>query len=99
MSTPSKICFVVAFVLLVISAATLFMVGQWINLIYVLLGLAALLVVGAILIDVKLYWDFFTMRTTKHGMNMGMLILLAVTFMVCVNYLANKHNKTWDLTT
>jgi ABC-type uncharacterized transport system involved in gliding motility auxiliary subunit len=29
---------------------------------------------------------------------MGAMIVLVVTFLVCVNYLANKHNKTWDLT-
>jgi len=75
------------------------MTGMWINLNTMMLGVAILSVVAAVAVDIKLYWEFLTMRTTKHGMNMGMMIVLVVTLLVCVNYLANKRNKTWDLTT
>ncbi len=98
MSKKSKISFLIAFLLLVATFMVQFMTGMWLNLNSVLLGVAAGCVVLAIIFDYKLYWEFLTMRTTKHGMNMGLMILLVVTFLVCINYLANKHNKTWDLT-
>lgn len=98
MSKIAKLCFLGAFLALVSAFAIQFMTGMWLNLNSLFLGLAGALVVLAIGLDWKLYWEFFTMRTTKHGMNMGAMIVLVVTLTVCVNYLANKHNKTWDLT-
>lgn len=98
MSLKAKICFMGAFLALVSLAAIQVITGAWINLNTVLLAIAGGLVVVAILLDWRLYYEFLTMRTTKHGMNMGAMILLAVVCLVCVNYLANKHNKTWDLT-
>ncbi len=98
MSTKSKICFLGAFLVLVTTFVIQFMTGLWLNINSVFLGLAGALVVLAMALDWKLYWEFLTMRTTKHGMNMGALIVLVVTLTVCLNYLANKNNKTWDLT-
>lgn len=98
MSKWSKISFFCAFLCLVILAAIQIMVGVWLPINYALVFLAVVLIVIAVVLDVQLYWDFFTMRTTKHGMNMGATILLTLTSLVCINYLANKHNKSWDLT-
>lgn len=98
MSKISKILFLCAFLAIVAVAAVQLMTGQWINLNTILVFGAVALVAAAVIIDWKLYWEFLTMRTTKHGMNMGMLIVLTLTGLVCVNYLANKNNKTWDLT-
>lgn len=98
MSTKAKVCFLGAFLALVSAFAIQFMTGMWLNLNSLFLALAGTLVVLAAVLDWKLYWEFLTMRTTKHGMNMGAMIVLVVTLTVCVNYLASKHNKTWDLT-
>lgn len=98
MSKKAKICFVGAFIALVSTFVIQFMLGMWMNLNMILMVVAGGLVGLAVLFDWKLYWEFLTMRTTKHGMNMGAVIVMVVTLMVCLNYLANKHNKTWDLT-
>lgn len=98
MSTKSKILFLGAFLALIGTFAVQVITGAWLNLNSVLLGLSGALVVLAVVFDWKLYWEFFTMRTTKHGMNMGLMIILVITLIVCLNYLANRHNKTWDLT-
>ena len=58
------------------------------------LGFVAL----AVVLDYKMYWEFLTMRTTKHGMNMGATIVVVIVLLVCVNYLAALHNKSWDVT-
>lgn len=98
MSKFAKICFLGAFLCLVVLAAFQVMAGGWVFFNYFLIGGAAVLIGIAIFKDIRLYWEFFTMRTTKHGMNMGAMILLTVTMLVCINYIANKNNKTWDLT-
>lgn len=98
MSKKAKISFLCAFLALIVTVAVQFMTGAWINLNSVLLGVAGVFTLLAVIFDWRLYWDFLSMRTTKHGMNMGLMIILVVGLLVCVNYLANKNNKTWDLT-
>ncbi|OQW53388.1 MAG: hypothetical protein A4S09_07250 [Proteobacteria bacterium SG_bin7] len=65
--------------------------------IYVLVA-AGIFVAISIIKDRSLYWDFLTMRTTKHGMNMGALILLTLALLVSINYITYRHNKTFDMT-
>lgn len=64
---------------------------------YVLIG-AGIFVGISIAKDRALYWEFLTMRTTKHGTNMGVLILLTVALLVSINYVTYRHNKTYDTT-
>nr|HMN68541.1 GldG family protein [Bdellovibrionales bacterium] len=98
MNWKSKIALLIAALCLVAAVALQFMTGMWLNLNSLLLAGAVGGVAAAAVLDWKLYFDFFTMRATKHGMNMGPLILLTFTGLICVNYLANKHNKSWDVT-
>ena len=49
------------------------------------------------ILERALLLDFFTLKTTKQGMNMGALILIVTTFLVLVNFIAVRYNKTWDL--
>lgn len=98
MSRSAKVCFLIAFLALMAAYVMQVITGMWVNLNTILLGVAGATVVLAVALDWRLYLEFLTMRTTKHGMNMGALILLVITLIVCLNYLANKHNKTLDLT-
>lgn len=97
MSRISKICYALAGLFLMLVFVLYPLIG-WLNLHWVMIFGAVFLMAVAALFDWRLYVDFFRMRTTKHGLNMGALILLTLTLLVCVNYLANKHNKTWDFT-
>lgn len=97
MSVRSKIAFAGA-ILLFLGIVFLKLTVGWLNLSSVLLAGAILCILLAVFFDRRLYLDFFSMRTTKHGMNMGALILLMLTFLTCVNYLANKYNRTFDFT-
>lgn len=98
MSKMGKIGFLVAALCFVVAAAVRFILGAWIPFLYLLIALAAAALVLSLISDRKLYLEFFTLRTTKHGMNMGVLILLVTALLVCVNYLSVRHNKTFDLT-
>ncbi len=46
--------------------------------------------------DRKNISDFFTMKSTKQGMNMGALILIVLSLLVIINYLGAKYYKTFD---
>jgi ABC-type uncharacterized transport system involved in gliding motility auxiliary subunit len=98
MSNIGKIGFLLAALCLVVVAAIRFILGAWIPFLYLLVALAGVALIVSFISDRKLYLEFFTLRTTKHGMNMGVLILLVLGFLVCVNYVSVRHNKTWDLT-
>ena len=37
-------------------------------------------------------------RGARYGVNLGLLIVLVAGIVVGINYLANRHNKRWDLT-
>jgi ABC-type uncharacterized transport system involved in gliding motility auxiliary subunit len=98
MSGAAKVGYFLAFVSLGVAIAIRAMTGMWLNINDVFLALAAACAVFAIAKDWRVYREFFTMRTTKHGMSMGLTIVLMLVALVCVNFLANRHNKTWDVT-
>ncbi len=98
MWSRTRISFFVAFLFFAAAIALKIGTGMWLNLNSVFLGLAVASLLFNVVVDWRLYWDFLTMRTTKHGMNMGLTIVIVITFLVCINYLANRHNKTWDVT-
>lgn len=75
-----------------------FILGGWVDYLWIPLGIAIGAFIAALALDFSLYIDFFTMRTTKHGMNMGALIMIAFGLIVAVNYLSVRFNKTWDVT-
>jgi len=94
-----KVGFLIAALCFIVAAAVRFILGAWIPFLYLLVALAGVALVVSMFFDRKIYLEFFTLRTTKHGMNMGAMILLVLGLLVCVNYLAVRHNKTFDLTT
>ncbi len=40
--------------------------------------------------------EFLTMKTTKHGMNMGLLILIALSLLIAINFFSYRHNTAFD---
>lgn len=98
MSKWSKICLFVSGLAIVLLLVFRFILGGWVDYFWIPLGIAAGTFLAALFFDFRMYIDFFTMRTTKHGMNMGALILLGIFLVLAVNYLSVRFNKTWDVT-
>jgi ABC-type uncharacterized transport system involved in gliding motility auxiliary subunit len=88
------ICGLTFFILLVLR----FIVGGWIPYFWPPLILTVVSFIAAFAFDWRFYYDFFTMKTTKHGMNMGGLILSALALAIAANYLAVRFDKSFDLT-
>ncbi len=70
----------------------------WVPWMWAPLGASIAFFVFAVVYDWRFMLEFFTLRTTKHGMNMGALILTMVVFLVAVNYLAVTKERKWDWT-
>lgn len=98
MSRWGKIFWLVAGLSIAIMLSTRFILGAWMPFMWVFFGLFVGTLAGALFVDFRFYLEFFTLRTTKHGMNMGVMILLVFGILVSVNFLSLQKNKTWDLT-
>ncbi|WII71275.1 GldG family protein [Bdellovibrio sp. 22V] len=96
MSKLGKISFVFAGVSLVSMSIIRYIVGEWVPFCWLALGMAVFFTVLGLIKDRAFFKEFFTMKTTKEGMSMGVLILLMLAVLIIVNYLGAKNLKTWD---
>lgn len=98
MSKWGKISYLVCGLSIIVLFTARFILQGWVDYLYAPLIVSVLTFVAALAIDYKFYLEFLSMRTTKHGMNMGVLILLSLVLVVAVNYLGVRFDKTFDLT-
>lgn len=96
MSKLSKIAFLFSGISLVSMSITRYLLGEWVPFCWLALGLAVFFLIVAIVKDRAFLKEFFTMKTTKEGMSMGVLISLLVSVLIVVNYLGVKYYKVWD---
>jgi len=96
MKLISKISFAAAGISLVAFSVSRFILGGWIPFLWVLLGMFALFMVIPLFTDKEILLDFFMMRTTKHGLNMGAMIVLVVLCLGLLNFLSVRHYATFD---
>ncbi len=98
MSRPGSILLFLSGLSLFIGGALRAIFGDWQDFLLIPLGLFLAFFVGAIVKDFAYFKDLLTMRTTKHGMNMGVLILLTIVLLGVFNYAAIRKDKSFDLT-
>lgn len=96
MSKLSKIFLAMATVALLAFIVAKSLLGSWMPFYTILLTFVGLLVGAVVYLERRHLSDFFKMKTTKHGLNMGFMMLLVLALMVILNYIAVKRNKTWD---
>lgn len=63
---------------------------------WVALALTVLCLGLGIFFDRAILFEFFSAKTTKSGMSMGVMILLALVLLVTVNFLGARKYKTFD---
>lgn len=98
MSRWAKISWLLCGLSLVILIAVRFILGGWANFLFIPLAIFAASFALALSMDYKFYLEFLSLRTTKHGMNMGVLIVLVMGLLVAVNFLGVRFDKSLDLT-
>jgi ABC-type uncharacterized transport system involved in gliding motility auxiliary subunit len=98
MSKAGRISLILGFLFLIASGGVRILLGVWHDSLYVSLGLGAVLILAGFILDRAFYREFFTMRTTKNGLAMGWVIILAFAFLFCLNFLSIRYDKKWDWT-
>ena len=102
MSKLGKILWMVCGALLVPFLAVRFILGYWHPFLLYIVALPILALIVALIVDRRFYSELFMVRTTKHGLNMGIMILLVFTLIVTVNAVTlvfrGLENKVWDVT-
>jgi ABC-type uncharacterized transport system involved in gliding motility auxiliary subunit len=96
MSKIGKLSFLFGAISMVSLIVIRYLIGEWVPFCWVALGLFVFFMGLGIFWDRRFFKDFLTMKTTKHGMNMGVLILLMIALLAVINYLGAKYIKTWD---
>lgn len=75
---------------------TRFFIREWYPFYWVMIGLIFVFLLAAVFFDRKFYGEFFSMKTTKHGMNMGVMIVLVFAILLMVNFIGARNIKTFD---
>ncbi len=96
MSRLGKILFLISGLSVVGFLVTRFILGGFVPALWIPLGLFLACFLGALVVDRRMYIDFLTMKTTKHGMNMGVMILSVIVMLAAVNFVSIRHYKTFD---
>lgn len=96
MSKLSKISFIFGALCLISMTLIRYLLGEWVPFCWVALGLSLFFILFACYWDRKFFISFLSMKTTKQGMSMGVLILLVIVGLGVVNFLSIEHYKTFD---
>jgi len=72
--------------------------GQLMPFVWVLFGCAGACILGAIFKDIKFFIDLAGQRTTKHGLNLGALVIIVLVIVVLINFIGYKNPKKFDFT-
>lgn len=98
MSKWGKISYLICGLSILVLFVARFILQGWIDYLYVPMVVSIVAFVAALVVDFRFYIDFLSMKTTKHGMNMGVMILLSLVLVVAVNFLGVRFDKTFDVT-
>lgn len=98
MNKFSKVSLLLAGLFLVATLVAQLILGVWLPVMWAPIAIAIGLAAFALFREGQLVIDFLTMKTTKHGMNMGVLILTVIAGLVAVNFIAVTQDKKFDFT-
>lgn len=96
MSPKGRLLFTLSILSTLSLGGLFFAIRVWMPFMWFVVAPAVLSFIGWLYLDRKIIADFFTMKTTKHGLNMGVLILMAVALLVAINFVGARHRATFD---
>ncbi|HVK62381.1 MAG TPA: GldG family protein [Bdellovibrionales bacterium] len=96
MSKLGKIALLVSALSFILLFGTRLILGGWEHALWLPLVLGIVGLVVALVRDRQAFVHFITMKPTKHGMNMGAVIALALVGLICVNIFAVRYEKRFD---
>ena len=96
MSKLSKFLYFLAVVSLGALFITFVILKVWVPFMWIPIGLTLGSIAAALWTDRGLLIEFFTVKTTKSGLSMGAMILLALGLLIGVNFIGAKKTKSFD---
>ncbi|MFN7453272.1 MAG: GldG family protein [Pseudobdellovibrionaceae bacterium] len=97
MTKAGRILLVLAAVGLLSTGVARLILGVWMPFMWILLGISVLFLLVSITTERKVLLEFFSTKTTKQGMSLGVAFLLVLLILAAVNYIGARHYKTFDL--
>lgn len=98
MSRLGKVLFIVSGLSVLLLAITRFILGGWLDFMFFPLGIFLVSFFVGFIVDIKFYFEFLTMKTTKNGLSMFSAVILFFVSLVFLNYLSVQYSISWDLT-
>jgi len=98
MEKHSKALLLFSGLILILIGVPRILLSTWIPYSQYAFYFAVLLFLIGVALSYKTIFSFFTMRTTKYGLNMGTLIVLGALLYICVNFFAFRYDKSIDVT-
>lgn len=98
MSKIGKICFVLSLVAFLCLGTARLIYGGWHESFWFPFALIFIFFALGVWKDHLALKELMFMRSTKHGMNLGALVILVVVGLVCVNFFAARYDKKSDWT-
>lgn len=96
MSPKGKLFFTVSILSVLALAGLFFALRVWMPFMWFVIAPAVIGFVGWLYIDFRTLKEFFGMKTTKQGLNMGVLILISMVLLLAINFVAARHHKALD---
>lgn len=96
MSQKGRLFLVLAILSALALGGLFFAIRVWMPFMWFVVAPIVTSLLGWIYYDNKLIIEFFTMKTTKHGFNMGFIIITALVLLASLNYLGARHYLTFD---
>lgn len=98
MSKKGRLLLGIASILFLSLSGLYFAIQVWMPFMWFILAPALFAIFGWIYLDRRILIELATMKTTKHGLNMGLLVLIVLVFLISLNFLSAKKNKSFDFT-
>ncbi|MBC7420159.1 MAG: GldG family protein [Bdellovibrio sp.] len=99
MSKKGKLFLTISLLSLIALGGLFFAIKVWMPFMWFLLVPVLIGMIGWIVVDHRSIHDFFGMKTTKQGFNMGAIILIALVFLCVINFVGARHYGTFDFST
>lgn len=96
MSQKGRLFFAISLLCYVCLGGLYFALRIWMPFMWFILMPAVIGTLGWLYYDKKILVEFFNLKTTKYGIDMGALIFLSILFIAVINFVGARHTKTFD---
>ena len=98
MKSIGKLSLLVSGFSLIAALGARYILGAWLPILYIFLGLFIAGLIFSLIWDYKFYLEVFSLKTTKDSLSLGWSLCFLIIFLTAVGFLGLRFNKTFDLT-